>query len=161
MFCWLNFCWDGELSVTLCMDGQKATKDHIKRSGVFSACLVTEQLLPLADRLARAKGEEKQRTIAALAMEPGTNTPVLTESPLCYELEVKKTIPLDGSDIFVCRIVNTLVAPALVCDKVGYDLSKASPVSVSQNKYYGLKALGDVSAAVLPQDLAGEEQRKA
>lgn len=152
MFCWLNFCWDGELSVTVCMDGQKATKDHIKQSGVFSACLVTEELLPMADRLACAKGAEKQRLISAMNLEENRDVPIWADSPLCYELQVKQTVPLDGSDIFICRIQNTLAAPALVKETGRYDLIGAAPAIVSQNGYYGLKRLGGVGTSVLPQE---------
>lgn len=37
------------------------------------------------------------------------DVPVLDQSPWVFELEVKQTIPLDDSDIFICKIRNTLV----------------------------------------------------
>lgn len=154
MFCWLNFCWDEELSVTICMDGNKATKDHIKQAGMLSACLVTEELLPLADRLACTKGEDKRRLLDTLPTERGSvlDVPVLSGSPLCYELQVKQTIPLGGSDLFICQIRNTLAAPDLITENNAYDLSKAAPAVVSQNRYYGLGGLGAVGTSVLPQN---------
>lgn len=154
MFCWLNFCWDEELSVTICMDGSKATKDHIKQTGMLSACLMTEELLPLANRLACTKGEDKRRLLDTLPTERGSvlDVPVLSESPLCYELQVKQTIPLGGSDLFICQIRNTLAAADLITENNAYDLSKAAPAVVSQNRYYRLRELGAVGTSVLPQD---------
>ena len=45
----------------------------------------------------------------AVGMGAKLDVPVLEESPVCFELEVKRTIPLSpGSDLFICRIVNVL-----------------------------------------------------
>lgn len=49
LFCWFGFCWDGELSIMACIGGEKLTKDRIRATGRFSANLVTEELLPLAN----------------------------------------------------------------------------------------------------------------
>ena len=49
LFCWFSYIWDGELGVMCCIGGSKLTKDNIKRSKVFSANLVTEELQPAAD----------------------------------------------------------------------------------------------------------------
>ena len=49
LFCWFGFCWDGELGVMACIGGEKLTKDRIRATGRFSANLVTEELLPLAN----------------------------------------------------------------------------------------------------------------
>ena len=35
--------------------------------------------------------------------------PILEESPWIFELEVKQTVPLDDSEIYLCKIRNTLV----------------------------------------------------
>lgn len=43
LFSWLNFCWDGELAVMLCLDGEKLTKERIKKTNIFSANIVTGQ----------------------------------------------------------------------------------------------------------------------
>ena len=49
LFCWFSYCWDNELKVMACIGENKMTKDRIKKTGMFSANLVTERLLPLAD----------------------------------------------------------------------------------------------------------------
>ncbi len=136
MFCWLSFCWDEELCITVCMDGEKATKDNIKETGMFSACLVTEGLLPVANKIAASSGGRKQEILEEAAVHPGLalDVPVLSDSPYCYELSVKKVIPLAGSDLFVCRIADTTVPEEYIQNGV-YSLTEMNPVLVSQKEY--------------------------
>ena len=56
LFCWFGFCWDGELGVMACIGGEKLTKDRIHATGRFSANLVTEELLPLANHFGNKSG---------------------------------------------------------------------------------------------------------
>lgn len=102
---------------------------------MFSANLVTESILPFADCLGREKNYDGQ---VELMQGKILEVPILKECPLSYELEVKKTIPLNGSDIFICRIRNTLASNAILVDTKHYDLKKSDSVLVSQNSYFGL-----------------------
>ena len=56
LFCWFSYCWDKELGVMACIADEKLTKDRIRETGVCSASLVTENLLPLADYLGNTEG---------------------------------------------------------------------------------------------------------
>lgn len=111
LFCWLSYCWDDGLSVMCCIGEEKLTKDRIRATGRFSACLITEPLLPLADYLGSTSGRQPDKMNLPVAVGTGAklDVPVLEESPVCFELEVKRSIPLSpGSDLFICRIVNVL-----------------------------------------------------
>ena len=57
LFCWFSYIWleDG-LGVMACIGEDKLTKDLIRKTGVFSANLVTEELLPLADYYGNTSG---------------------------------------------------------------------------------------------------------
>ncbi len=112
LFCWLSFCWDGEMCVMACIGGEKLTKDRIRATGVFSANLVTEELLPQADYFGRNLGYDAgkmQNVEVSISKGAVLNVPVMDKSPWVFELEVKKTIPLDDGDVFICSIKNTLV----------------------------------------------------
>lgn len=111
LFCWLSFCWDGELSVMACIGGEKMTKDRIRATGCFSANLVSEDHLSLAYYFGSKPGYEPDKMDVDFAVSKGQvlDVPVLDQSPWVFELEVKQTIPLDDSDIFICKIRNTLV----------------------------------------------------
>lgn len=115
LFCWLSYIWDTELGVMACIGGSKLSKDRIRATGVFSANLVTEAMLPLADYLGNTSGYEadKMRVPAAATKGAVLNVPILAGSPVAFELEVSQTIPLDGSDVFLCRIRNVLADEAL------------------------------------------------
>ena len=111
LFCWFGFCWDGELSVMACIGGEKLTKDRIRATGRFSANLVTEELLPLASYFGAKSGydSDKMQVDAAISKGRVLDVPVLEQSPWIFELEVKRTIPLDDSEVYICKIRNTLV----------------------------------------------------
>jgi len=111
LFCWFSYCWDKELCVMACIGGEKLTKDRIRAGNVFSANLVTESLLPLADYLGNTEGYTPGKMDIPIETEHGAvlDVPVLKNSPWVFELEVKQTIPLDDSDVFICDIRNVLV----------------------------------------------------
>lgn len=115
LFCWFSYCWDGELGVMACIANEKLTKDRIRETGVFSANLVTEEMLPLADYFGSTAGYSGKKTVPDTAVEPGQvlPVPVLSCSPVTFELEVFKTIPLDDGDVFLCRIRSVQMAQAL------------------------------------------------
>ena len=49
LFCWFSYCWFEQLGVICAIGGSKRTLENIRRTGVFSANLVVENNLSLAD----------------------------------------------------------------------------------------------------------------
>ncbi len=49
LFCWFSYCWFDQLGVICAIGGSKRTLENIRRNRVFSANLVVESNLPLAD----------------------------------------------------------------------------------------------------------------
>ncbi|UZQ84884.1 flavin reductase [Thermoclostridium stercorarium] len=115
LFCWFSYCWDGELGVMACIGGEKLTKDLIRANKVFSANLVSESMLHLADYLGNTEGYKKEKMNIPIEVERGAvlNVPVLKSSPWVFELEVKRSVLLNGSEVFQCKIRNTLVEEEL------------------------------------------------
>jgi flavin reductase (DIM6/NTAB) family NADH-FMN oxidoreductase RutF len=140
LFCWFSYCWDDGLHVMACIGGEKLTKDRIRASGVFSANLVPEAMLPIADYMGNTNGYNPQKMKVAIKTIPGAvlNVPIWEDSPWSYELEVKKTIPLDGGDIFICKIRNAMADEALAnCDEsVASRLKLAAPVLTVCKTYF-------------------------
>lgn len=120
LFCWFSYCWDTEMGVMACIGGGKLTKDRIHEGKVFSANLVNATLLPLADYLGNTEGYTPGKMDIPLEVEQGAvlPVPVLKDSPWVFELEVKQSIPLDDSDIFICKVRNVLVAKELTDDSI-------------------------------------------
>ena len=115
LFCWFSYCYDSGLAVMACIGGSKLTKDRIIATKVFSANLVTEPLLPLADYLGNTAGYTPGKMDIPIEVERGAvlPVPILKNSPWIYELEVSQSIPLSGSDVFICKIRNILVEKGL------------------------------------------------
>jgi len=118
LFGWLSYYWDVEIGVIACIGNNKLTKDRIQANRVFSANLVTEELLPIADYFGNKEGYSKDKMNVNVEIEKGQvlDVPVLTKSPWIYELEVNKTITLNNSEVFLCNIKNVL-ADEYLCDE--------------------------------------------
>lgn len=111
LFCWFGFCLDGELGVMACIGGEKLTKDRIRATGRFSANLVTEELLPLANYWGNKSGYDPDQDEGGRRHFQGAcpGCPHTGREPWSFELEVSRTVRLDDSEIYICKIRNTLV----------------------------------------------------
>ena len=142
LFCWFSYIWDGEMGVMACIGGSKLTKENIHKRKVFSANLVTEKLLPLADYLGNTKGGPDKMNID-VAVEEGKvlPVPVLTDAPVAFELEVKQFIPLKDGEVMLCAIRNVLQDEALADEKASTadKLAAIAPVRTTRVRYFGWK----------------------
>ena len=141
LFCWFSYIWDGELGVMACIGGEKLTKENIHKQKVFSANLVTEALLPLADFLGNTDGHDPEKKNLHLDIEKGRvlPVPILTASPVSFELEVKQFIPLHDGEVMLCRIRNVLQDDLLANGAGGSPekLAGIAPVRTTCNRYFG------------------------
>ena len=124
LFCWFSYCWLDQLGVTCAIGGTKRTLANIRRNGVFSANLVVENNLALADYFGTADGRESDKMDIPVAWEasPVLDVPVLTSSPLCFELEVAQEIATNQEDcvVFICHIRNTLKEESLMDETLSH-----------------------------------------
>ncbi len=125
-----------------CIGEEKQTKDLIRKNGVFSANLVSEQLLPLADYYGCICGRttpDKMKSLPAVEWGQVLDVPTIAESPVSFELEVKKEIPMgDGSDIFLCLIRNVTQDEQLLDTTIPFieRLMQADPVLAPGDEAY-------------------------
>lgn len=142
LFCWFSYCWLDRLSVMACIGEEKRTKDLIRKTGVFSANLVTESLLPLADYYGNVDGREvsdKMKRLPGVERGQVLDVPVITESPVNFELKVVSEQNLSpGCDLFVCRIENVLIDERLKDSSLPVieRLQLARPVSTIAEETY-------------------------
>ena len=112
LFCWFSYCWFDNLGVICAIGGSKRTLENIRRNKVFSANLVVEDNLPLADYFGTADGRDADKMDVTVEWEEGAvlPVPVLCSSPLTFELEVDKEITTGKEDevVLLCRIRNVL-----------------------------------------------------
>ncbi len=140
LFCWFSYCWDNQLGVMACIGGDKLTKDRIRETGVFSANLVTESMLPLADYLGTKEGYSSDKMNISIDTTKGNvlNVPILTSSPWIFELEVAKSVSLDDSEVYFCKIRNVLAEEGLVDEdkSVEQKLQEIAPISTTCSTYF-------------------------
>jgi len=140
LFGWLSYYWDVEIGVMACVGNKKLTQDRIKTNKMFSANLVTEELLPIADYFGNKEGYSKDKMNVNVEIEKGDilDVPVLTKSPWIYELQVDKTISLNDSDIFLCKIKNVLADEYLCSETLSVEkgIKTVRPVHTVSNKYF-------------------------
>lgn len=141
LFCWFSYIWDKEMGVMACIGGNKLTKENIHRCKVFSANLVTESLLPLADYLGNTDGHNPDKMRPVMDIEKGSvlDVPVLTASPVVFELEVKQFIPLNDGEVMLCTIRNVLQDELLAkgTDTDTDKLKTIAPVRTTCTRYFG------------------------
>ncbi len=147
LFSWATYCSiqdeDTEcLGFMACIGEEKLTKDLIRKQGVFSANLVNQALLPLADYYGTTNGrEEPHKMDRQPTVEPGQilQVPTIAESPVSFELKVIKEHHLaKGSDLFLCRICNVMIAEGLTGRDTPFieRLLQAAPVlSPGESRY--------------------------
>jgi flavin reductase (DIM6/NTAB) family NADH-FMN oxidoreductase RutF len=140
LFCWFSYVWNAELGVMACIGGDKLTKDLIRKNKTFSANLVTADLAPIADYYGTTDGYSPDKMQKTIATTPGQvlNVPIVDQSPVSFELEVTQEIPLDGSDVFICKIRNLLVDPALVAEDLDIhtQLDRIKPLITTAQTYF-------------------------
>lgn len=140
LFCWFSYYWDSELGGMCCIGGEKLTKDRIKATKVFSANLVNEELLAVADKLGNSNGYEVDKS-ALVEVEKGAvlDVPVLKKSPVVFELEVVESLPKDDGEVFLCKMRNVLMEDYL-CDESKSEIERvglAKPVRTTCTTYFG------------------------
>lgn len=118
LFCWFSYCWFDRLGVICAIGGSKRTLENIRRNKVFSANLVVENNLPLADYFGTADGRDADKMDVTVEWEDGAvlPVPVLCSSPLSFELEVDKEITTGKQDevVLLSHIRNVLKDEALL-----------------------------------------------
>lgn len=137
---------DGYLLV-ISMFGTKRTKQNVLRTGIFSANLVSTDMLPLMDYFGsrHAKDSRKDEIEYSVVRGAVLDVPVLDQSRWVYECEVSRTLETGDSMTFFCRIRNIQMDERLKCrDAFDVDLTVLDPVIYS-GKYHSLgKLLGSI-----------------
>lgn len=137
---------DGYLLV-VSMFGTKATKQNVLRTGIFSANLVSVDMLPLMDYFgSRHAGDgKKDGLLYHVVRGKALDVPVLDASRWVYECEVSRTVQTGDSTTFFCRIRNIQIDARLSCaDPFDVDLTVLDPVIYS-GRYHSLgRMLGKI-----------------
>lgn len=120
LFCWCAYCAVEEQKFVACIGEDKLTRDLIRKNGMFSATIVTEDLLPEADWCGNHSGKnfDKSKKIESTKGEV-LNVPIPEKGVWTLELKVDYTLhPNENydSDIYICSIVNVIADNRLLDD---------------------------------------------
>ena len=137
---------DGYLLV-ISMFGNKMTKQNVRRTGLFSANLVSTDMLPLMDYFGSKHAKDGKKDGLSYEVSRGEvlDVPVLEKSRWVYECEVKQAVETGDSTTFFCHIRNIQMDERLTCaDTFDVDLTVLDPVIYS-GRYHSLgKMLGKI-----------------
>lgn len=143
LFCWFTYMsMDNKLGVMCAIGGDKLTKDRILATGQFSANLVTEEMITLADYFGTVPGYDSRKRNVTIPNTKGEvlDVPVVTASPVSFELKVRQHFELNGSDVLFCEIINTLQEEDLHEAKTPEErhqiMKKYAPVCTTYMSYY-------------------------
>ena len=146
---WVSVTQEGSggYMLVVSMFGTKRTKQNVLRTGMFSANLVSVDMLPLMDYFGSRHAEDGKKDGIDYAVSRGEalDVPVLEQSRWVYECEVARTVETGNSTTFFCPIRNIQMDERLSCrDPFDVDLTVLDPVIYS-GKYHSLgKLLGDI-----------------
>ena len=105
--------------------------------------------MPLADYMGTVDGRANpDKMNVDIAIDKGSvlPVPILKDSPVTYELEVKQFIPLKGAEVILCDIRNVIMDEELTKDSASLEekLAAIAPVSTTAVTYFDWagKALG-------------------
>lgn len=145
---WLGFSFDKTPHIMMTMGGSKLTKSNIMREKHFSANLITEDNIWLADYFGCSKGENAIKNQVEYRYEWGNKleVPVLEQSNWVYECEVEKIIELDGSHLFLADIKNIQIDKQFENMNLEMiDLLKLKPAIYAPYNYFSIgKKIGEM-----------------
>ena len=138
---------DSGYLLVVSMFGTKTTKLNVLRTGIFSASLVSTDMLPLMDYFGSRHAKDGKKDGMAYSVSRGEvlDVPVLDQSRWVYECEVSRAVEMGNSTTFFCPVRNIQMDERLVCrDPFDVDLTVLDPVIYS-GKYHSLgKLLGSI-----------------
>lgn len=138
---WMSFSLDGQPHIAMTLGGSKQTKTNILREGAFSANLITEELLPLADYFGNVSGRERAKRAMPYAVGWGhrVDVPTLAECRWVYECTVTRVQEQEGSHLILGRIDNIQVDERLAgMDMKRIDLCAIRPVIYGPYQYFSI-----------------------
>ena len=128
--------------------GTKLTKTNILREKKFSANMITEDNLWLADYFGNTNGEDGEKNALPYGYEKGktVDVPILNECHWSYECEVTKVVELDGAHLFLAAVKNIQIDKDYSgMDMKKIDLTKIRPTVYAPYNYFSIgEKLGEM-----------------
>ncbi len=134
---WVSYTWGPPPCLVVSIWGVKKTKDNIARTGMFSAAVVTPELLPLCEQFNR--GTYKKELYDSLSYEKQNGTaldvPIIAASPYSFECRVKTVTKIGETMTYFGEIEHVVMSEEI--QAMGYfDLCRINPVVYASEHYF-------------------------
>lgn len=142
---WLSVTYEqGEdYLLVVSMSGTKRTKQNVLRTGMFSANLVSRDMLGLMDYFGTRSAADgpKDGVFYEIGQAESVDAPILEASRWIYECEVARSVETGDSTTFFCTIQNVQIDENVSFrDTFDVDLTRLDPV-VYSGMYHSIGAL--------------------
>ena len=138
---WLGFSFDNCPHLMMTVRGSKLTKTNIIREKKFSANLITEDNLWLADYFGNTNGEDGLKNSVQYRYQQGKliDVPIIDECHWAYECKVTRIIELSGAHLFLAEIKNIQIDKEYEnMDMKKIDLTKIRPAVYAPYNYFSI-----------------------
>lgn len=138
---WLGFSFDNGPHIMMTVGGAKLTKTNILREKKFSANMITEDNLWLADYFGNTNGEDGKKDAVAYSYKQGelVDVPILNKCHWAYECEVTRVTELNGAHLFLAAIRNIQIDKDYSdMDMKKIDLTKIRPAIYAPYNYFSI-----------------------
>jgi len=138
---WIGFSFDSTPHLMMTIGGSKRTKTNILREGKFSAAMITEDNLWLADYFGNTSGEDGIKADVHYTFQWGeaVDVPIIDECHWVYECEVDKVISLEGAHFFLAAIRNIQIDQSCKnMDMKKIDLQQLRPAIYAPYQYFSV-----------------------
>lgn len=134
---WVSYSWGPPPCLVVSVWGTKRTKENIYRTGLFSATVVTPDLLPLYEQFNR--GTYKKELFESLSYEVQAGTalevPILKGSKYSFECKVLTTATVGETMTYFGEIAHVNISEEIKAMKF-FDLREISPIIYSPDNYF-------------------------
>lgn len=145
---WIGFSFDKTPHLMMTVGGSKQTKTNILREKKFSANMVTEDILWLADYFGNTSGVRREKNDVPYNYAWGSagDVPLIEECHWAYECEVSRVLELDGAHLFLAEIKNIQIDKEYEgMDMKKIDLAKIRPAVYAPYNYFSIgEKLGEM-----------------
>lgn len=138
---WLGFSFDNCPHLMMTVGGSKLTKTNIIREKKFSANLITEDNLWLADYFGNTNGKDGLKNSVQYRYQQGKliDVPIIDECHWAYECKVTRIIELSGAHLFLAEIKNIQIDKEYEnMDMKKIDLTKIRPAVYAPYNYFSI-----------------------
>lgn len=134
---WVSYSWGPPPCLVVSIWGVKRTRENIGRTDLFSATLVTPDLLPLCEQFNR--GTYKKELFESLRYETrrgeALNVPLLKGTRYSFECEVLTMADIGETTTYFGRIAQVNSSEEIQAMEF-FDLRRINPVIYSPNHYF-------------------------